>query len=444
MNTMPSNIELEARVLYGCIRSIDVAEYVMTSVSDKHFYQPKNKTLYNALRTVFDKSGSCDVSSVAIELERKDELQNYGGEIGLIEKIFETTIYATAEAHVQQLHEYKVRRQLIDDAQDIIVNALDPEKDAFAVADYAHEKAIEATVSGGAIHTRTVDELIEDYENGEHQPFELTDEEMKTLIYSDGGCQPGHVEVTIAESGHGKTRYAMYKTMLLARNGYRTHWFQLEDFGGKTAKRFKQMCGDYANNILITTEIQDVDDIKREARRIKRDFNTHNIVIDYVQEVTTKSRSRAEEVEQIARQLTRLAMELNVMMHLTSQMTIADGTRKKWKLEPRVNDVRWSKQLKQAAHVITSVFRPSQIEELQNGEMVYDWSSGTLPKNIVVVRAIKSRDADSTFKPMLLYDTDNGMVSYKAWQAETYENNNAWRNKAKSPKIITFDEEEPF
>jgi replicative DNA helicase len=440
MSMMPCNTELESRVLYGAIGSIDVAELVMEAVGEKHFYQPKNKTLFKAMRTVYERTQRCDVASVTIELERMGELQNYDGEIGIIDNTYDATTYVTANDHIQQLHEYKIRRQLIDDAQDIIANALDPAKDAFAIADYAHERAIDLTTQGGANNTKTIDELISEYESMEYKPFNLIDQELAERIYSDGGCQPGHIEVTIAESGHGKTRYAMYKTAQLAINGYRTHWFQMEDFGGKTAVLFKRMCGEAAKNIVITNKIHDIDDIKREARRVKRDFDTQNIVIDYVQEVTTKSRSRAEEVEQITRQLTRLAMDLSVMMHLTSQMTITDTQRKKWKLSPRPNDVRWSKQLKQAAHVVTGVFRPSQIDDLRiDDNYVEDWKGGQLPRQIVVVQSVKGRDSEDSHKPVLLYDTRDGMVNYRIWQKATESANNAWRTQS-APKLHTPSE----
>jgi hypothetical protein len=259
------------------------------------------------------------------------------------------------------------------------------------------------------------------------QPFLTGNKTLDTMIYAESGRHPGHLEVTNAHSGHGKTRYALYKTALLANRGIKTHWFQLEDYGYKTAIMFKALLGDNADNIVITDSIFDVEQIKREARISVRESGTQNIVIDYVQNLSADRKSRVEDVEYISRQLTRMAIDLSCMVHLMSQITIADSQRKKWNLEPRASDVRWSKQLQQDAHSMTGIFRPFKIEGLGDEINAYDWNSNNIHKNSVFLRQLKTRYGEPFGGRYHLIDTNMGLVDYNDWVGENYVKNNAHR-----------------
>jgi replicative DNA helicase len=440
--TAPFNQELEYSVLQGVMMSPDVCEVIMPSVSERHFYGANAKALYSAISKVYKNQGRIDISSVAIELEADAKLASFGGQSGLIQLTPNSTSYSNCEVHLDRLQQYKVKREVIEMAQGLIADAMDPEKDGFAIADTASEKATKLTETSGLLQTASIDEHIRRFEDYDMQPFRINEPDMMELIYNSGGIQPGHIDLTVAESGHGKTQYAMYKAILLARNGYKTHWFQLEDYGGKTALKFKQALGELSENIVIADNVFDIDDIKREARQIKREFDTNNIVIDYVQEIVTKGRSKTEEVEAVTRSLTSLAKELHVCMHLTSQITIVDTKRKNWQLEPRVNDVRWSKQLKQAAHTVVSVFRPYAVEGLADEDHALDWDGNKINKNLVFCRNIKNRYGEMTQKKLRLIQTESGLVNFNAWQRETEVKNNAWRTDA--PTFNPNDITDPF
>jgi hypothetical protein len=123
-------------------------------------------------------------------------------------------------------------------------------------------------------------------------------------------------------------------------------------------------------------------------------------------------------------------------MHLTSQMTVIDSKRKNWHLEPRINDVRWSKQLKQAAHSVTAIFRPYVVEGLSEDDEAIDWNGDKINKNLVFCKNIKNRYGEQTQKRLQLIHTDAGLVNYNAWMRQTYERNNAHQT---APQPITED-----
>jgi replicative DNA helicase len=249
-------------------------------------------------------------------------------------------------------------------------------------------------------------------------------------ICNYAGQRKGQVEVTIADSGHGKTHYAMLKASKLAKQGYKVHWFQLEDSDEKTAQYFADHCGTHSDNVIICDSIDDIEAIKREARLGKRTHETDHIVVDYVQNVVCSRKNRNDQVEYISGQLTKMAKSLNVSVHLLSQVTMEYGKRHGWNQEPRGGDVRWSQQLKQDAHLGTAIFRPSMIETLVEGDMVKDWNDKPIPLNSVFLRQWKVRGGEMSYSRVHLIHNDKGLQLMATWQQQNYEKNNAWRSNS--------------
>jgi len=228
-------------------------------------------------------------------------------------------------------------------------------------------------------------------------------------IYAHAGTKRGQVELTIADSGHGKTVYTEMCAILHAKRGRKIHWFQLEDTDSETARHFEKSIPQHMDNILISDSIYDIELIKREAIAQHRIHNTDIIVIDYVQNIEYLKDSRSGQVEYVSQQLTRLAKRLNVKVHILSQVTINYSTRTGWQLEPRYGDVRWSQQLKQDAHIITSVFRPSRVESLVVGNQIKDWKGNLMPFDSVYVRQAKVRGGEQEYARLHLVHGDMGL-----------------------------------
>ena len=81
-------------------------------------------------------------------------------------------------------------------------------------------------------------------------------------IYRDCGLYRGQVEITIADSSHGKTTYAMFKAIQLLKQGYRVAWFQLEDSPRKTLERIEIVDSGLLLNFYITSRNREIEDTK--------------------------------------------------------------------------------------------------------------------------------------------------------------------------------------
>jgi len=425
MNKIPFDEELEQSILFGAIYNPIIAEIVMDNLRKDWIYKAENIEIYQACVECHKLTGKIDPTTVVSVLERKQQAP-------AILNVLSGSKFASNESniitHIEIIHEYYIRRKIIHETLKISDEAYDLNIDAYTCLDKLARSVTSIQDEDTKVHSMTPDDIIKIWDaTPQVQPFLTGNKTLDTMIYAESGRHPGHLEVTNAHSGHGKTRYAIYKTALLANRGIKTHWFQLEDYGYKTAIMFKALLGDNADNIVITDSIFDVEQIKREARISVRESGTQNIVIDYVQNLSADRKSRVEDVEYISRQLTRMAIDLSCMVHLMSQITIADSQRKKWNLEPRASDVRWSKQLQQDAHSMTGIFRPFKIEGLGDEINAYDWNSNNIHKNSVFLRQLKTRYGEPYGGRYHLIDTNMGLVDYNDWVGENYVKNNAHR-----------------
>lgn len=295
-------------------------------------------------------------------------------------------------------HEPEYHYSLLLDAyqyrvvRDQLVDILKNETDAYAIIDRLD--GIKGSVISNAVSKTTTEVLnSKKDEDGRHDII-LGDVDVDR--WYSGSNRRGYVELTIADSGHGKTQYAMWKVRHLLARGYKVLWFQLEGYDVHTAEYF--MNTPNRDNLLIADSLYNIEDIKAEARSRNIESGIDYIVVDYVQNVECKKMERMQAVEYISQQLTRLAKDCDAMVHLLSQITINYSTRAGWKQEPTYGDVRWSQQLKQDAHVITSVFRPSRIESLRVGDQyVKDFKGNEVEYDSVYVRQAKMRHAQESW-----------------------------------------------
>lgn len=425
----PFSEDVEQGLLAGCLQSIDVAVDVLSSLRRDHFFIEKHKTVFDAICKAYESTGHVDM--ITVEGLLKSEPLSKRATMPVIDlMVADATTLRTVDTHISMMIELSIRRN----AQNGLVKIMGemPELDAYQLLDKVAE--ITALSESDGITEKSfspAEILARDKVKSIFLPTGIASIDNKLCQYA--GQRKGQVEVTIADSGHGKTHYAMWKAANMANQGARIHWFQLEDSDEKTAKYFAQRCGENSENIMICDSIDDIEAIKREARIGLKNHGTDHIVVDYVQNVVCDRRNRNDQVEYISGQLTKMAKGLNVSTHLLSQVTMEYGKRHGWNQEPRGGDVRWSQQLKQDAHLGTSIFRPAMLESLIEGDDAKDWHGKLIPINSVFARQWKVRGGEMSYNRLHLIHTDIGLNLFETYQAETRAKNNAHRPEFNEP-----------
>ncbi len=402
----PAAFEIEEAVLGSMMMLRDsYCDYFFRLTVD-HFYKPANRIVYNAIKKIHESGEFPDLISVEAILSDSGELDIVGGVVGLLDITGSAT--SNTEYHIEILHDRMIRRSAIHQCTEIINSAY--ESDAYVVLDKLSAASIGIGADSVKPASLTGSQIIEREKNAPVAERLYTGvRKLDEVLYESCGLVRGQVELTIADSGHGKTQYAMWKASRLMKRGYKVHWIQLEDYDTSTAEYFAKVCGDFMDNVRICHSLREIEDIKRECRRVKKEFRSDYIVFDYVQNIDANKKERSGNVEYISQQITRLAQDLNVVCHPLSQVTIDYGKRHGWRQEPNYGDVRWSQQLKQDAHIITSVFRPKMVDGLIEGENVLDWDGRKQPLDSVYVRQCKVRKGKQEIKRLQLIHLDHGL-----------------------------------
>jgi replicative DNA helicase len=406
---IPSTPVTEMAVLGGLL-SFQSQQYRLPELTEDLFYEESNRTLYNALRSVYDTQGIVDIVSVESSLLRAKKLDTVGGINYILESTKMIAHEGMMQTHIEELSDYAIRRKIIHESQVLIKIAHDSNHEQ-TITELA---SMSDRFSGQSVHAHSLlgrDFLERERSKPKATRIEVSCQRLSEFLYADSGLYRGQIKYTLADSGHGKSRFAMYDACKVMDTGNMVHWFQLEDYGAKTLEHFQHIKDDYLDSIVMTDEVFSIEDIRREARKAKREYNTDYIVVDYVQNVEAKLKSeKHNKVEYISRQLALLAIELNVVVHATSQVTLPYESRKGWSREPRAGDARWSQQIKQDSHVMTSIFRPYLIEELVDGDMAKDWQAKPLHRDSVFAKQIKVRGGVLSHNRVHFIDTNKGFI----------------------------------
>ncbi len=434
----PFNEEIEEAVLAGCLQSPDVAHDVMSLIHREHFYVEKHRTVFDAMSKAYESTGNIDM--ITVEGILRQEPLNTRPHLPVSELIgAKASTISTIDKHAEILIEMALRRNAQNNLMQLVKEM--QVMDGYTLLDKVAEISALSESDGMTSKSFSPAEILaRDKVKSEFLPTGVSLIDTGICMYA--GQRKGQVEVTIADSGHGKTHYAMWKAAKLMNQGARVHWFQLEDSDEKTAKYFGEHCGENADNAIICDSIDDIEAIKRESRIGKRSHETDHVVIDYVQNVTCSRKSRNDQVEYISGQLTKMAKSLNVSVHLLSQVTLEYGKRHGWNQEPKGGDVRWSQQLKQDAHLGTSIFRPAMVESLIEGDKAKDWGGNSIPINSVFLRQWKVRGGERSFNRVHMVHLPQGLEIFEKYRTETEAKNNAWRNE--SPSYNPNDITDPF
>lgn len=418
IGTLPQAIEIEEAILGSILIDRDAAEIALSELSEQDFYQRSNALVFNALADLNNNGKPIDLVTLEHQLIEQDNLDKIGGAGYLVNLTRSVGSVGNIQYHVQILKDKSYARKLIAECQRVASELMD-QADPYKAAD-SLAGLVEFTPDG--IRALTPAEIRKrENEQPVRVPLDTGIYQLDNVMMRDGGNRPGQVLVVAGESGSGKTTLSQTIAGGFTEHGNRGLWIQCEDSDVATADYYLENHPNAADNLHISDSMRDVEAVKREARAIRRRSGLDFLVVDYIQELTSAKRhnSRAEEVEEVSRQLTALASELSLLVVLISQVTIADH-RNGWNREPRLNDLRWSRQIKQAAHLILSVFRPAQSDELikQIGDVprVVDQNGDDYPYHSVYVRQVKNRCGPPVFKRLHLIHQDQGFRPYADYE----------------------------
>lgn len=393
---LPYNENAEKVVLGAALISEKSAGYVMTSVTEEHFYVKRHKVIFEAMRNLFDNRKPVDVTTLVDELLNTNKLEEIGGIEYLTVLVDELIIEENIEFYINILKDKNLLRKILSTMNGLVDDW--NESEVSDVADYlstVESKITAITKDRRAEGFEKVDSILDRVQKISIQDARSTNELKGTpsgftdLDKMTGGFQAGDLIILSARPSMGKTALALNFAInsIIKRHGKGTVAIfsvempkeQLmrrilssqcqinsadlsraiadERQAGKIQAVFQRLSS--YNLFIDDSSSIKLSDIQAKTRNLKKQHDDLQlVVVDYiglVQSNNSKGDNRQQEVADISRGLKALARELEVPVICLAQLSRLVERRDNKR--PMLSDLRESGAIEQDADLVLFIYR---------------------------------------------------------------------------------------
>ncbi len=388
----PHSLEAEESVLGAILLDANALPKAMEILNEEHFYQPAHQKIYRAVLSLFNKNVTSDLVTVTDWLKQNKMLDDIGGPEYLSNIVANVLTTANVEHHARVVLDKAIKRNVIQVSMEMLKNSFEDAQTAAELVDYAQNTVFQIKEKGlrkepvsirGYI-TKIIEtaesmrgaRMITGVETGYYELDELT-----------SGFQKGDFIVVAGRPSMGKTAIVLNIASYAAiKNSTPIGIFSLEMSGEALVQRL--LCSeakvslrnlrrgmlrneDWVNlataagnldkaPIFIDDSAQlSIYELKAKARRLKADYKTEMLIIDYLQLLEGphlgRVISRQQEISDISRSLKALAKELDCPLVVVSQLSRMPEHREHKR--PILADLRESGAIEQDADVVIFIYR---------------------------------------------------------------------------------------
>ena len=388
----PQNLEAEKAVL-GCLMISEEAKIEsFESIKPEFFYSEAHKTIFLAIRELFEKNEKCDIVILSDHLRKKDLLESVGDIEYLTELVEMLPTAANIDEYLKIVKDKYLLRTIIENATRIITEASGEPEEIDAFIDKAETSIFEISQHRSGKTVYALKELVKDNIDRIEEihnkrsfvtgiPTGFIDLDKKTT-----GFHPADFIIIASRPSMGKTAFAcnIALNMNAGINKYPVLIFSLEMSKEHLVQRMLccearinlmklrqgMLSEQDMGNILLAAGVLEetpifIDDtpqlnifeVRARARRLKASEDIHLIIIDYLQLMKSKTRAenRQQEITEISASLKALAKELDIPVIAISQLSRA--TEQRENKEPFLSDLRESGSLEQDADLVLLLYR---------------------------------------------------------------------------------------
>ncbi|WP_345951819.1 MULTISPECIES: replicative DNA helicase [unclassified Mucilaginibacter] len=393
----PQARDLEEAVLGALMLEKDALSSVIDVLKPEVFYVESHQKIFNAIRTLFEKTSPVDILTVTAQLRMQGELEMVGGAFYITELTNRVASAANIEYHARIIIQKYIQRELIRISTDIINIAYEDTTDILELLDKAEKNLFDIAQNNLRRDSRKMDDLM--------QETLKEIEELKNKTDGLTGIGTGFTDLDRMTSGWQKSdlviiaaRPAMGKTAFVlscARNA-------AVDFNKPVVVFSLEMSSVQLVNRLISGEAEieqekirkgkmeewewqqihskigrleqapliiddtpglNIFEFRAKCRRLKSQHDIQLIIIDYLQLMSGKTDgkgggNREQEIGSISRALKMVAKELQVPVIALSQLSRAVESRPGGSKRPMLSDLRESGSIEQDADMVLFLYRP--------------------------------------------------------------------------------------
>jgi len=395
---IPQNLEIEETVIGTIFRGgRETYELVSDFVSVSDFYSHSLQTVWNAIENVYQDGLQIDSITVGDFLERNRRLQDvsHGQKVGLVylSYIHEAAgLPGNIESYADQLKEYSVKRELLNQANQIAAWSFNGRRAKDIVSDVVHKFGeIQVTNGQADKHTQSIGDAVSDAythtskaANGEIHCVQTGLIDLDTLLT---GVYGSDLLLIAGRPGQGKSALLTTIGKNVAETGKRVAIFGLEMSNKQTAQRLvaqvsgvptdRQRSGKLLEDewVKYTNGVEEISQLPiilndmpaispNGIRKVLRKIGDVDLVIvDYIQlqKSDEKSDVRYQEVDAISRGLKGVAKEFDIPVLAAAQLSRAVEQRSNKR--PVLSDLRESGGLEQDSDVVMFIYRADLYEK---------------------------------------------------------------------------------
>lgn len=216
----PQALEAERALLGSMLIEAAACRWALDRIANSAFYHDRNRTVFSAIKSVFESEGAVDLVLVSEWLREK----GLAAEAGWAQYLFELTKSVSTASHVEHYGKAVLRthfdRLLIREAT---LLAQEDKRDAALQRISQICRAKDLLDSKGLITLAdSLDKVIASLSGGPVQKLYLG---FKELDWLTGGHEPGHLVTVGARTGVGKTAFCLAATLNLAQAGKGVSFF---------------------------------------------------------------------------------------------------------------------------------------------------------------------------------------------------------------------------
>ncbi len=389
---LPASIEAERAVLSAILLNEENLGLVSDSLTPNDFYVPAHKLVYQGIVDLSRSGQKIDLVTLQDLLATRNELEEVGGVVGLVELQEDLPAIGMAAQHAKIVKDKSLLRHLITSSTEIISSCYEStgqdlaglldgaEKKIFQISNNLSQKAFVpiADVLKGTFKRLAQLSSRRDGITGITTGFNAFDK-------MTSGMQKGDLIILAARPSMGKTALMLNIALNACHAGAAIGVFSLEMSSEQLVLRMlsseSRIPHHYIRNATITSDewmdltntaarlaeakifIDDtasisIMELRAKARRLKAKYNIEMLVIDYLQLISGdggKYENRTQEISVISRALKALAKELDIAVLAASQLSRSLETRVDKR--PLLSDLRESGAIEQDGDVIFFIYR---------------------------------------------------------------------------------------
>jgi replicative DNA helicase len=389
----PHNLDAERSVLGSILVDQEAMVKIAELVNPESFYEPGHATIFEAMRTLYEKSSPIDAVTLTSQLKKMKELDAIGGASKIAELSGLLSTSANVVQYAQLVSETYVKRKLISLSGELSELAFDDSKEVRDLVDMAEQKVFAvAQVHATRAFTPIKETLAESFERLDELQRSGSDLRGVPTGFNDldrvmAGMQKSNLIILAARPGMGKTALALNITQYIGVTAKKKiGFFSLEmsreelvdrllvgqaDIDAWRLKTGRLDQQDFlklsdAMGVLADAQIfiddtpgMSIYEMRTKARRLMSEHQIDLLVVDYLQLAQGRSKdNRVQEVAEISQGLKNIARELRVPVLALAQLSRAVESR--GEKVPQLSDLRESGSIEQDADVVMFLYRKDE------------------------------------------------------------------------------------